>query len=171
MLYSLVSSSFAFSIADAHHWDLHDLIAVVSQEHKATGSTGGHAIAHTSPLQNARIAHASERIEICRRALLDRDFEKFADIVQLDSNMMHAVMMSSSPPLLYWQPSTLAVVQQVRAWRKQGIAACTTIDAGPNVHVLCLAEASDEVSMRLDEIPGIARVLKATPGGPAKLVD
>lgn len=43
--------SFAFSIAPPEHWPLADCIAIVDHEHKATGSTEGHALAATSPLQ------------------------------------------------------------------------------------------------------------------------
>ena len=148
-----------------------DCIAVISEEHKETGSTDGHLLADTSPLQITRVEGAQERLKHCKQALLSRDFEAFAEVVELDSNLMHAVMMSSRPSLLYWQPSTRAVVQHVREWRRDGLAACTTIDAGPNVHVICIAEDSDELSTRLEALPGIVRVMKAKPGGPAKLVD
>ena len=50
--------SFAFSIAEPDHWKLVDCIAIVSVAHKKTGSTEGHGIAGTSPLQVARIADA-----------------------------------------------------------------------------------------------------------------
>ena len=46
-------SSFAVSIADPDHWDLVDLIVLISQDHKETGSTQGHSLADTSPLQKA----------------------------------------------------------------------------------------------------------------------
>ena len=52
---------------------------------------------------------------------------------------MHAVMITSSPPLLYWLPATLAILQAVPNWRKSGLPVCYTIDAGPNVHVLTTA--------------------------------
>src|SRR5512139_1246441 len=62
--------SFAFSIAEPSHWDLVDCVAIVSAAHKKTGSTEGHSIAPTSPLQTARIADAPRRLEICRDAIL-----------------------------------------------------------------------------------------------------
>src|SRR3989304_954806 len=43
--------SFAFSIARPDHWKLVDCIAIVTASHKKTGSTEGHSIAGTSPLQ------------------------------------------------------------------------------------------------------------------------
>lgn len=162
--------SFAFTIANPEYWTLIDCIAIVSTEHKPTGSTEGHALADTSPLQAARVADAPRRLDICRRAIRTRDFETFADIVELDSNMMHSVMMTSKPRLLYWQSATLAVMETVQRWRAEGIPACYTIDAGPNVHVLCEVAYQPQVEARLAEIPGVLKVLSASPGGPARLV-
>ena len=163
------ADSFAFSIAPPDHWPLADCIAIVSQAHKFTGSTEGHARAHTSPLQVARQAEVPRLLEECRRATLERDFEALAVLTELDCHLMHAVMMTSSPPLLYWQPATLSVMQAVRAWRTRGLPTCYTIDAGPNVHVICEAGAAAQVSALLGEIPGVSQVLVAPPGGPARL--
>jgi diphosphomevalonate decarboxylase len=162
--------SAAETIAPADHWDLVDCIAIVSQEHKPTGSTEGHALAYTSPLQVARVDDAPRRLEICRKAIVDRDFAGLAEIMELDSNMMHAVMLTSQPPLLYWQPATLDIMQAVPQWRKQNFPVCYTIDAGPNVHVICPSEVSDLVKQALEQIPGVIRVLRAHPGGPVRIV-
>lgn len=161
--------SFAFSIAGPEHWALTDCIAIVSDEHKAVGSTGGHAIAHTSPLQAARIEDTPRRLDICRQALLARDFPRFAEVVEEDSTMMHAIMMTSRPPLYYWQPHTLAIMEAVRGWRAGGLPVCFTIDAGPNVHVITLAAHAVEVESRLRALPGVQNVLRAAPGGGAEL--
>jgi len=164
-------TSFAFSIAPPDHWALKDVVAVVSKSHKAVGSTGGHALASTSPLQAARLASAPERLRVCREALLARDFASLAEVAEADSNLMHAVMMTSTPPLYYWEPATLAIMKAVREWRAQGLPVCFTIDAGPNVHCLCLAEAAPEVERRLREILDVKEILTAGPGGAARLMD
>jgi len=163
-------TSYAFSIAPPDHWALVDLVAVVSTEHKSTGSTSGHARADSSPLQAARVADAPRRLKLCRRAIQERDFQQFAEIVEQDSNIMHGVMQTSSPPLLYWQPATVAIMQAVSSWRKAGLPACYTIDAGPNVHVICLAEKAGQIADLLKAIPGVKQVLKTVPGGPARLI-
>ena len=162
--------SFAFSIADVNHWNLVDCIAVVSSAHKKTGSTEGHAIANTSPLQNARVADTTRRLDICRNAILNKDFEAFANIIEHDSDMMHSVMMTSNPPLMYWQASTVEIFHQVRTWRQSGLPVGYTVDAGANVHVLCLGEYAKEVENRLRELNGVKDVLVAGVGGAAKLV-
>ncbi len=161
--------SYAHSIAPARHWALVDCIAILSQEHKSIGSTEGHELAETSPLQAARLAQIPAHLEQCRRAVVERDFDRLARVVELDSNLMHAVIMTSSPPVIYWQPATLTVMEMVRGWRSQGIPACYTIDAGPNVHVICEAWAADEVEERLRDIPGVSQVLRASVGGAAYL--
>jgi len=164
------SDSFAFSIAAPDHWALADCIAIVSHTHKEVGSTGGHALAHTSPLQPARIDDTPRRLHACREALLARNFPAFAEIVEEDSTIMHAIMMTSRPPLYYWLPPTLAIMEAVRKWRAEGLPACFTIDAGPNVHVITFAEHMAEVSNRLRAISGVQNVLTARPGGGATLI-
>ena len=162
--------SFAFSIAPADHWQLVDCVAIVSASHKKTGSSEGHTIASTSPLQAARVADAPRRLDICRNAILNCDFNAFASIVELDSDAMHAVMMTSTPALHYWKPASLEVMNCVRSWRAEGISACYTVDAGPNVHVLCLETEAQVVDKRLREIQGVENVLVARAGGPAQIV-
>ncbi|MDO9300059.1 MAG: diphosphomevalonate decarboxylase, partial [Anaerolineales bacterium] len=162
--------SVAVSIAPPEHWALTDCVAVVSSAHKKTGSTEGHAIAGTSPLQNTRVADTPRRLDICRNALLNKDFEAFANIIEHDSDMMHAVMMTSTPPLMYWQAATVGIFHAVREWRNKGLPVGYTVDAGANVHVICLAEYAKEVENKLRELPGVSDVLVAGVGGAARMV-
>jgi diphosphomevalonate decarboxylase len=161
---------FSYSIAPPDHWNLVDCVAIVSSAHKKTGSTEGHAIAGTSPLQGARVADAPRRIEICRNAILNKDFEAFANIIEHDSDMMHSVMMTSNPPLMYWQSATVEIFHQVREWRAGGLPVGYTVDAGANAHVICLGKYAKEVEKRLREIPGVKDVLAAGVGGGAEVV-
>jgi diphosphomevalonate decarboxylase len=162
--------SYAFSIAPADHWNLVDCVAIVSSSHKKTGSTEGHAIAGTSPLQNARLEDTPRRLELCRNAILNKDFEAFANIIELDSDIMHSVMMTSNPPLMYWQAATVGIFHAVREWRTNGLPCAYTVDAGANVHVICLGDHAKEVEKRLREIPGVSNVLVAGAGGAAKII-
>ena len=56
--------SYARSIAASNHWQLVDCIVIITRGHKNTGSSKGHQLAQTSPLQNARI-------EGCARSFYD----------------------------------------------------------------------------------------------------
>jgi diphosphomevalonate decarboxylase len=164
------SDSYAIAIAPPEYWDLTDCIAVLSSESKPISSTEGHALASTSPLQMARVADAPRRLEICRNAIQQRDFAVFADIVELDSNMMHAVMMTSHPQLFYWQAATLTVMQVIRQARAKGLPVCYTIDAGPNVHVITPGVEAQRVADLLHDIDGVQDVRTASVGGKARII-
>jgi diphosphomevalonate decarboxylase len=165
------ADSYAFSIALPEHWALADLVAVVQSERKPVGSSEGHSLAGSSPLQIARLSGAEGRLDACRRAILQRDFEALARVVELDSSLMHAVMMTSTPPLFYWQPASLALMKQVIRWRQAGNPVCFTLDAGPNVHILCPEEDAFKIRKLLLDFPGISQVLQARPGGSTRLAD
>jgi diphosphomevalonate decarboxylase len=163
-------SSYAESVAAPEHWNLVDVIAVVSTGHKEVGSTQGHPSAKTSDLQSARVAGAEERLRVCREAIVSRNFVSFAEVVEHDSNLMHAVMMTSQPPLFYWLPPTLTVMDSVRRWRADGLHVCYTLDAGPNIHCICVEEDAAEVRKRLQRLSGVLQVLEARPGGAAHII-
>ncbi|NPA27178.1 MAG: diphosphomevalonate decarboxylase [Chloroflexi bacterium] len=164
------ADSFAYTFAPAEHWALADCIAIVQETPKAIGSSAGHNLAETSPLQAARVADTPRRLALVRHAVQTRDFELLAQVVEQDTHLMHAVMQTSTPPLLYWTPASVRVMQHVRAWRGQGQPVAYTLDAGPNVHVLCPADDAANVATALAEVPGVQRVLIARVGGPARLL-
>ena len=162
--------SFAYSIAPSDHWDLVDCIAVLDTDHKAVGSESGMRTAVTSPLQDARIRGAEQRLDRCRVAIQDRNFDALAEVMELDSNMMHAVTMTSDPPLFYWQPQSLAIMKAVKSWQAEGLSVTYTLDAGPNVHVVTNKQTMGEVLSRLKQFPGVLDILKGLPAGPARLI-
>ncbi len=162
--------SYSVSIAPAAHWKLADLVAVISGEHKKVGSSAGHGMADTSPFQTERIRTAPERVKTCREAILNKDFDALAEVSERDMTMMHAVMMTQVPPLYYWEPVSLRLVKLVREWRREGLPCFATLDAGPNVHVICPAEASAEVYRRMEQIDGIREIMPSGPGGKAELL-
>lgn len=164
-------TSVARSIAPPEYWDVRDVVAVVSQEHKRVGSTGGHQLARTSSLQAARVAGAEARLRACREALLARDLTALGPIIEEDAVIMHGVMMSSRPPLYYWNAPTMALIQATQRWRAEGLAVYFTIDAGPNVHLICEAAEAATVEEEARKIPGVQTVLSSGVGGPARLIE
>lgn len=162
--------SYARTFAPQDHWGLVDLVAIVSKEHKHTTSQAGHPTAKTSDLQDARVSGAKDRLLRCKQAILDHDFPAFAEIVEHDSNLMHAVMMTSQPPLFYWLPPTLTLMSSIREWRADGLLVCYTLDAGPNVHCLCLSKDAPEIQKRLEAFPDVLDVLVAKPGPAAQVI-
>jgi diphosphomevalonate decarboxylase len=81
---------------------------------------------------------------------------------------MHATMHTARPPLLYWHPGTVQILHEVASMRADGLGAWSTMDAGPQVKVLCASADADEIAGRLT--PLAKRVDILHPGGPARLV-
>ena len=166
----LDSRSVARQLHDECHWALRDVIAIVSTGAKRVSSSSGHRLATTSPFNAARTRCVGKWLETVRRAIAARDFSLLGPVLEADALAMHAVMMTSSPSLLYWQPGTLEVLHAVRAWRKEGVPVYFTIDAGPNVHLICEADSAAEVERRVGALPPVRRVLTSRPGpGPQLL--
>jgi len=83
---------------------------------------------------------------------------------------MHADALAADPPILYWQPVTVACLLALRELRASGLEAWATIDAGP--HVVAISSLADAaaVEARLRGVPGVADVLVCAPAGPARVV-
>jgi diphosphomevalonate decarboxylase len=162
--------SYASSFAAPDYWDLVDVIAIVNSQHKPVGSSAGHQSANTSDLQSGRVNGAVDRFATCKHAILSRNFGVFAEVVERDSNLMHAVMMTSVPPLFYWQPATLEVMNCIRQWRAEGLSVCYTLDAGPNIHCICLRNSEQVVSERLKTLSGVEDIRIASVGGPVRII-
>jgi diphosphomevalonate decarboxylase len=161
-------ADFAERVAPPEHWPLRMLVAVTSEAAKDTGSTDGmQHTARTSPYYPAWVTDAPRLFAEVKQAVLARDFERLAPAVEQSALMMHASMLAARPALLYFRPATLAVIEAVRALRRQGHAACFTIDAGPHVKVLVEETAVASASSALIRTEGVLRVLESAPGGDA----
>ena len=152
--------SYARQIADAEHWDLRNVIAVVEIGPKTIPSIEGHRLATTSPYYTKRLELLPDRIDKVRKAIKERDLEALGPVLEQEAIDLHLITMSSNPPIFYWSPGTLAVLRAVRELRQEGLAAWATMDAGANVHVICDADSEDDVAERLEDLPAVGFVIR-----------
>lgn len=145
----------ATSIAPHTHWDLRDVIAVVDTDPKPVSSRLGHERAPSSPFYEQRMAHIDERMENARAGINARDMEQLGTVIETDGVELHLITMSSKPPIFYWSPGTLTVLEAVRNLRTDGLSAYATMDAGANVHVICPASDEPQVADRLDQLKAV----------------
>ncbi|PRA29193.1 diphosphomevalonate decarboxylase [Pseudomonas poae] len=157
-------------IATAAHWPLADLIAVVDSAPKHVSSREGHRRANTSPHYATRLSLLPERLAKVRQAIARRDFSALAEAVEQEAIELHMIAMTSTPATFYWLPGTLQVLERVRQLRCDGLNVCATVDAGPNVHVLC---ESDQRSTVFAQLRGLSQVqewiIDAVGDGPRRL--
>lgn len=164
------AGSFAASIAPADHWALHDVVAVVSRAHKAVGSGGGHAVAPTSPLFAERIARLPRRLAAVCDAIAARDLAALGPEIEAEALELHAVALTGRPSVLYWDGATVELLHAVRRWRDAGLAAWFTLDAGPNVHILCAAADAPAVLAELARLSYVEQTLDNAPADGARVV-
>lgn len=162
---------FATALADATHWPLRVVIAVTSTAQKDIGSTEGMERTRlTSPYYATWLQSQSQDLTRARAAIATRDFSALARITEHSCMKMHALAMAAEPPLLYWRPATLAALQTIQQLQQQGLAVTYTMDAGPQVKAVCLAEDADKVAAALQQVPGVQEVLNVGLGGPCRSV-
>ncbi|HLX08102.1 MAG TPA: diphosphomevalonate decarboxylase [Thermoanaerobaculia bacterium] len=154
----------AMQIADADHWDLRDVIAVVEIGPKAVPSLEGHRRAPTSPYFARRLELLPERLAKVRRAIAERSLDLLGPVLEEEAVDLHLIAMSSRPPIFYWAPGTVAVLRTVRELRQEGLAAWATMDAGANVHVICDAAAEEDVAERLESMEAVGFVIQDSVG-------
>lgn len=71
----------------------------------------------TSQLLESRIRNSvPERMKKMKRAILERDFESFANITMADSNQFHAVCLDTFPPIFYLTDVSRRIIHMVHAY-------------------------------------------------------
>jgi len=162
----------AHVLAPAEHWDLRDVIAVVDASPKPVSSRDGHLRATTSPYFDRRLDRIDRRVEAVRAAIAERSLERMGPVIEDEAIDLHLIAMSSAPPIFYWKPATLAVLEAVRRLRDDRTAAWATMDAGANVHVICDPASEDKVARALQRVPGVQSVLRDRVGpGPRAVAE
>ena len=152
-------------------WDVRMLVAVLAESPKPRGSRDAmnHTVA-TSPYFEAWRTSVPGDLDVARQAISSRDLMKLGELAESNALRMHATMLAARPPVLYWLPETVAAMRRVWELRDAGLACWFTIDAGPNVKVLCDAASEAAVAAGLSELPGIRRVIASRPGPGVRLL-
>lgn len=168
--------SYAHSLYPHTHWDIRDILLIVETKEKDVSSSRGHDAVETSDVFQSRLAALPGRIERAEQALKDKNFTLLGEVIEEDCRDMHAVMQTQRPPLMYWNDDTKKLMDAVVSWRKNGLPVYFTIDAGPNVHIICESKHEDEVvraikALRLSSGQAIKDMIINRPAKGAHLIE
>lgn len=164
------NSSYAIQIAPPGFWDLKDVVAVVSKGKKGVGSTEGHELAITSPYFAVRLKNLGKRTREVKAALLAKDFSNFGRLVEEEAIDLHVMAMTSYPPIFYWNRGTMEVMKTVFELREKGVECYFTMDAGPNVHVICLGKNEQKVKRALGKLASVYSIISNKAGKGARII-
>ncbi|HFI0213400.1 TPA: diphosphomevalonate decarboxylase [Streptococcus suis] len=157
--------SMAHPIDDAD-WDIAMVVLAVNTGPKKIASREGmdHTVA-TSPFYAAWVETAKQDLVDIKEAIASRDFEKLGQITEHNGMKMHATTLSANPPFTYWSADSLMAQEVVRQIREtSGLSAYMTMDAGPNVKVLCRASQMDELVAELAKVFPREKIITSKPG-------
>ncbi|MFH0402177.1 diphosphomevalonate decarboxylase [Streptococcus sp. A23] len=159
------ADSMAHPIDDAD-WDIGMIVLAVNTGQKKIASREGmdHTVA-TSPFYQAWVNTAKEDLQAIKQAIADRDFEQVGQITEHNGMKMHATTLSANPPFTYWSADSLLAQEAVRQVREEsGLSAYMTMDAGPNVKVLCRASQMAELVDGLSQYLPKEKIITSLPG-------
>ncbi|MFE3252560.1 diphosphomevalonate decarboxylase [Streptomyces sp. NPDC059209] len=124
----------------------------------------------TSPLFRPWAASSADDLAGMRAALRRGDIDAVGEIAERNALGMHATMLAARPAVRYLSPATVTVLDRVLHLRREGVAAYSTMDAGPNVKVLCRRADAERVAGAVREAVPDGTVLVAGPGPGARLL-
>jgi len=166
------SDSHAIQLASPSHWPLGIVVAITDAGRKRVGSREGMAqVVKQSPFFPAWLASHDADLDAVRRGVLDRDISLLGQTAEHNCLKMHAVSMAARPALLYWNAATIAVMHRVRTLREEGLDAYFTIDAGPQVKIICPVAQRPTVAEAIERVAGVQHVLLSEPGSGAHVVE
>jgi diphosphomevalonate decarboxylase len=157
-------SSYSQTIYPADHWDLRDIVVILSRETKSVSSTEGHDLAGTSSFFAVRQGHIENKLRQIKKIIAQRDFTPFGELVEAEALEFHSILFTSHPGIVAWYPGTIQVMHEVFRLRKEGIEAYFTINTGFNVHVLTSPENEKIVRERMEALSLVQETLIAMPG-------
>lgn len=153
-------------------WPLRIVVAITAAGRKLKSSGEAMEISRTtSPFYGRWVDDQPRDLAVARAAILERDFDKLADVAEHNCMKMHSVMWTSRPPVVYWNSATLECMQAIRGLRGEGTGVFFTVDAGPQVKAVCLPADESRVCGALQDIDGVSSIMSSGLGGGAHLVE
>ncbi|MGQ5709573.1 diphosphomevalonate decarboxylase [Lactobacillus sp. PSON] len=164
-------SSFAYALDEKPNMDLHLLAIELNKNKKSVSSTKGMKLAQTSPFFKPWIQRNDFELQEMVQAIKDADFTKLGSLAELNASEMHAINLSAQPPFTYFEPDTIKAIKLVEDLRKQGIECYYTIDAGPNVKVLCQLRNVKDIKERFESCFNNVTIVDASFGPGVSYLD
>ena len=160
------SDSFAFQVAPPDYWpDIRMVICLASKKEKRVSSREGMAqTVKTSPFYPCWLKTIDKDIRAAKRAIKNRDISLLGKISEENCLKMHALMITTKPGIIYWNEKTIILIHKIMELRERGLKCYFTIDAGPQVKILCEKKDLKEIVKEIKKLIGAKNVIIAKPG-------
>ncbi|MDH7476117.1 MAG: diphosphomevalonate decarboxylase [Microgenomates group bacterium] len=163
-------TSYAHSIFPADYWSIRIITITLAYESKEVGSSLGHKLALANPFFKTRLLRINEKIKRIKRLIKEKNFRQFGEMIEREALELHAIALTSDPPIIYWQPETVKIINLIRLWRKENLSAYFTIDAGPNIFLVCEEKNLNKLIAKLNKIKEIKKIIINSPSRGTRLI-
>jgi len=103
-------------------------------------------------------------------ALKRKDIEAVGEFMRYSYLHMFATMLTSTPPILYWNSTSIALLHAATTMRKAGIPIWETMDAGPHVKFITLTQSVPDVLAHTRIIKGVLKSIVSTIGEGVRII-
>lgn len=167
------SDSYAGSIVNAEYWPEFRIIStIISTSKKPISSrTGMSQTVETCPFYKGWLETVEDDLESMRKGIKGKDIILVGETAEANALKMHATMITTKPSIIYWLPATIEIINKVKSIRESGIPVYFTIDAGPNVKVICEEKNVKLIERELKKIPDVMETITSKPSIGARLTN
>lgn len=164
------ADSMAIEIDDAS-WDIGMITVAVNTNKKSVSSRDGMKLTvETSAFYPAWLESTAKDLIAIKEAIHKQDFQQLGEITESNGMKMHGTMLAALPPFSYWEALTVEVLTKIREIRRQGWQCYFTMDAGPNVKILCRYSDAEAIKKLLTTAFPDNPVIISKVGGGVKLL-
>ena len=164
-------TSYAYSLHPAGYWDILDVVAIVSRDKKDVSSTKGQKIVTTSPFFQVRLSNIKRKLDLGKKFIKEKDFLKLGELIEAEALELHAIMLTSSPSLIYWLPGTIQIMKAVKKWRSEGLSVYFTVNTGQDIHRIIERKNREKLLEKLKKVKNIKKVIVNSPSEGARIID
>ena len=123
------------------------IVLVLNENKKKISSRNGMGLcAKTSTYFDEWVKQSEIDFINMKKYLAENDFEKVGTLTEENALRMHKTTETANPPFSYFNEKTYEAIDFVKNLRNNGEKCYFTMDAGPNVKVLCLEEDLEKLA-------------------------
>ena len=160
------------TILDGNEWPLKIIICQTSSDRKLVSSRDGMRISKsTSSYYKDWVNDQNNDIKQALKAIKMKDFDMLGEVSEDNCKKMHKVMETSKPPLIYRNATSHLCIQKIEEMKVNGIGIFYTIDAGPQVKIICKDQYTDQVISEMKSIPNMQDIIEVNIGQGARLTN
>ena len=123
------------------------IVLVLNENKKEISSRNGMELcAKTSTYFDEWVKQSEIDFVNMKKYLAENDFEKVGTLTEENALRMHKTTETANPPFTYFNEKTYEAMDFVKNLRNNGEKCYFTMDAGPNVKVLCLEDDLEKLA-------------------------